>query len=83
MKVKRKEKKGPDSEDETDKAYKAKVAAGTYTISTPIPSLYLIVSLIQQPLTAKKADKDMATATMGKKGPLNTGTQGIKKSGKK
>ncbi|KAJ5760771.1 hypothetical protein N7520_007927 [Penicillium odoratum] len=30
-----------------------------------------------------KAKKDMAEAAKGKKGPLNTGQQGIKKSGKK
>ena len=30
-----------------------------------------------------KAKKDMAEAAKGKKGPLNTGSQGIKKSGKK
>ncbi|KAF2131575.1 hypothetical protein P153DRAFT_365149 [Dothidotthia symphoricarpi CBS 119687] len=31
----------------------------------------------------KKAREEMASATKGKKGPLNTGSQGIKKSGKK
>ncbi|KAF2769586.1 hypothetical protein EJ03DRAFT_327191 [Teratosphaeria nubilosa] len=31
----------------------------------------------------KKAREDMAKAAGGKKGPLNTGSQGIKKSGKK
>ncbi|CAG8002240.1 unnamed protein product [Penicillium salamii] len=30
-----------------------------------------------------KAKKDMMDAAKGKKGPLNTGQQGIKKSGKK
>ncbi|KAJ6083307.1 hypothetical protein PENARI_c008G01619 [Penicillium arizonense] len=30
-----------------------------------------------------KAKKDMMEAAKGKKGPLNTGQQGIKKSGKK
>ncbi|PLN79847.1 translation machinery associated TMA7 [Aspergillus taichungensis] len=30
-----------------------------------------------------KARKDLADAAKGKKGPLNTGSQGIKKSGKK
>ncbi|CAI7648264.1 unnamed protein product [Penicillium bialowiezense] len=30
-----------------------------------------------------KAKKDMIDAAKGKKGPLNTGQQGIKKSGKK
>ncbi|KAI9792114.1 MAG: Translation machinery-associated protein 7 [Piccolia ochrophora] len=30
-----------------------------------------------------KAQKDLAEATKGKKGPLNSGSQGIKKSGKK
>ncbi|QPG98912.1 hypothetical protein C2857_000328 [Epichloe festucae Fl1] len=31
----------------------------------------------------KKAEKEMAAQISGKKGPLNTGSQGIKKSGKK
>ncbi|QDS75501.1 hypothetical protein FKW77_004869 [Venturia effusa] len=31
----------------------------------------------------KKAREEMAKAQAGKKGPLNTGSQGIKKSGKK
>ncbi|KAF1987230.1 hypothetical protein K402DRAFT_462939 [Aulographum hederae CBS 113979] len=31
----------------------------------------------------KKAEKEMAAKLAGKKGPLNTGGQGIKKSGKK
>ncbi|KAA8646168.1 translation machinery-associated protein 7 [Aspergillus tanneri] len=30
-----------------------------------------------------KAKKDLLEKTQGKKGPLNTGSQGIKKSGKK
>lgn len=33
--------------------------------------------------TDAKAKKDMMEAAKGKKGPLNTGQQGIKKSGKK
>ncbi|KAK3062210.1 hypothetical protein LTS18_004600 [Coniosporium uncinatum] len=31
----------------------------------------------------KKAEKELASKLGGKKGPLNTGSQGIKKSGKK
>lgn len=33
--------------------------------------------------TEAKAKKEMAEMAKGKKGPLNTGQQGIKKSGKK
>jgi hypothetical protein len=34
-------------------------------------------------MTDAKAKKDMMESAKGKKGPLNTGQQGIKKSGKK
>lgn len=34
-------------------------------------------------LEDKKAREEMAKSQAGKKGPLNTGSQGIKKSGKK
>lgn len=34
-------------------------------------------------LTDKKARDELASSAKGKKGPLNTGSQGIKKSGKK
>lgn len=40
-------------------------------------------SLTDNILLDAKARKDMQDAAKGKKGPLNTGQQGIKKSGKK
>lgn len=41
-----------------------------------------LISLLTYGIDAK-AKKEMMEAAKGKKGPLNTGQQGIKKSGKK
>ena len=73
----KKPKKKVVEEDEDDKAYKLKVAAGKIwrevckygTISNGFA-------------TDKKAREELAKKAGGK-GPLNTGSQGIKKSGKK
>ncbi|KAK4100915.1 translation machinery associated TMA7 [Parathielavia hyrcaniae] len=40
-------------------------------------------AFLEKKRAEEKAKKDLAAAAAGKKGPLNTGAQGIKKSGKK
>lgn len=75
--------------DEEDLAFQEKKRAGT---CTPAPSLTVPLSASTLPLPIiatdtmnnpeEKARKEMA-AKAGGKGPLNTGGQGIKKSGKK
>ncbi|SPO04037.1 uncharacterized protein DNG_06720 [Cephalotrichum gorgonifer] len=41
------------------------------------------LAFMEKKRAAEKAQKELANAAKGKKGPLNTGNQGIKKSGKK
>lgn len=48
-----------------------------------VVGLVFVCSLLTVRLIDAKAKKDMLDAAKGKKGPLNTGQQGIKKSGKK
>ncbi|KAF2432813.1 hypothetical protein EJ08DRAFT_732229 [Tothia fuscella] len=75
----KKPKKKPNAEeDDEDKAYKAKQQAGAdYSIPIYPPNTYT-----NDHATDKKAREDMAKVA-GKKGAMNTGQQGIKKSGKK
>ncbi|KAK4227450.1 translation machinery associated TMA7 [Podospora fimiseda] len=40
-------------------------------------------AFLEKQRAAEKAKKELAASAAGKKGPLNTGAQGIKKSGKK
>jgi hypothetical protein len=74
LKAAKKEKK---ELDEDEIAYQAKLRAGmVYRTLHPLAiNLTLHIDA--------KAKKDMMEAAKGKKGPLNTGQQGIKKSGKK
>jgi hypothetical protein len=70
-------KKAPKGElDEEDKAFQEKQKAGMYQ-----ESMHLRLMLIIP--TDAKAKAELAAKASGKKGPLNTGSQGIKKSGKK
>ncbi|CAG5156950.1 uncharacterized protein ALTATR162_LOCUS4743 [Alternaria atra] len=63
--------------DEDDVAYKAKLAAGAYP---PYPT----TGSVERHRLRKKKQREELAKTVGKgKGPLNTGSQGIKKSGKK
>lgn len=70
--------------DEDDLAFKEKQRAGT------LPSKFaalselkiLVANIFYSESTEAKAKKDMLDKAKGK-GPLNTGSQGIKKSGKK
>ncbi|POR37727.1 Uncharacterized protein TPAR_02072 [Tolypocladium paradoxum] len=64
--------------DEDDKAFLEKKRAGT-TLPHPDPTH---AGWAADDGTEEKARKELA-AKAGGKGPLNTGTQGIKKSGKK
>jgi hypothetical protein len=65
--------------DDDEVAHKAKMAAG----------MFLHASYAAEEKCADrhgadaKAKKDLADSLKGKKGPINTGGQGIKKSGKK
>lgn len=72
---KKPKKKPVGDEDDEDKAFKAKQMAGSY--------LFILRRITVWPSFAdKKAREDMAKVA-GKKGAMNTGQQGIKKSGKK
>ncbi|KAF1956248.1 hypothetical protein CC80DRAFT_383973, partial [Byssothecium circinans] len=79
----KKAKKAAKELDEDDMAYKAKQQAGSLRLVCPIlsASLYANTSLRTRGAEAK-AREEMA-AKAGGKGPMNTGQQGIKKSGKK
>ena len=72
LKAPKKEKK---EMDEDEIAHKAKQQAGKYSLSDPLSTLEALT------LLDAKARKDMAESAKGK-GPLNTGGQGIKHSGK-
>lgn len=74
LKAAKKEKKDLD-EDEI--AFQAKQRAGMF-----YRTLHRLAIILTFYIDAK-AKKDMMEAAKGKKGPLNTGQQGIKKSGKK
>lgn len=74
----KKPKKKVTEEDDEDKAYKLKMAAGTIQYGTHVRTR----RHTDLSATEKKAREDMAKKAGGK-GPLNTGSQGIKKSGKK
>lgn len=74
----KKPKKKVTEEDDEDKAYKLKMQAGT----TQCRTLGRTRQHTDLSVTEKKAREDMAKKAGGK-GPLNTGSQGIKKSGKK
>ncbi|KAF2747249.1 hypothetical protein M011DRAFT_477331 [Sporormia fimetaria CBS 119925] len=41
------------------------------------------VEFKRKQMEAKKKERELADSLKGKKGPINTGSQGIKKSGKK
>lgn len=70
-------KKGPKAElDDEDKAFQEKQKAGMLLQSATTTSR-LISS------ADAKAKAELAAKAKGSKGPLNTGAQGIKKSGKK
>lgn len=70
-------KKAPKAElDEEDKAFQEKQKAGMYPIAYA-PRSHTNIT------TDAKAKAELAAKASGKKGPLNTGSQGIKKSGKK
>ena len=71
-------KKQQKEEDEDDKAFKAKQQAGM--LQKGETQVHQLGTDFFWP--DKKAREEMAKAA-GKKGPLNTGQQGIKKSGKK
>ncbi|KAI4145996.1 MAG: hypothetical protein LQ340_006081 [Diploschistes diacapsis] len=73
LKAAKKEKK---ELDEDDLAFQAKQRAGRY------PSVESWRKGVTDNRTEAKANKDMAEKAKGK-GPMNTGQQGIKKSGKK
>ena len=62
--------------DEDDLAFQAKQREGMITTRVIIEAPWLIA------IVDAKKNKDMADKAKGK-GPLNTGSQGIKKSGKK
>jgi hypothetical protein len=62
--------------DDEDKAFQEKQKAGVYMMAHVV-RLRLII------ITDAKAKAELAAKASGKKGPLNTGSQGIKKSGKK
>lgn len=63
--------------DEDELAYKEKLRAGMFSCNR-----HRLAIILTRRIDAK-AKKDMMDAAKGKKGPLNTGQQGIKKSGKK
>jgi Translation machinery associated TMA7 len=70
-------KKAPKAEmDEEDKAFAEKQRAGNFHTSCRL------LDPANTSLDAK-AKAEMAAKAKGSKGPLNTGSQGIKKSGKK
>lgn len=73
LKAPKKEKK---EMDEDEIAFKAKQQAGMFTTSE------MWQNQTNHSIDAK-AKKEMADKAKGSKGPLNTGAQGIKKSGKK
>lgn len=79
----KKPKKAAKEEDEEDKAFKLKLQAGTPSLSH-FHQQYNSRACANciSTTTEKKAREEMAKKAGGK-GPLNTGTQGIKKSGKK
>lgn len=71
-------KKGPKAElDDEDKAFQDKQRAGM-----PLEMSSATTELLTWPADAK-AKAELAAKAKGSKGPLNTGAQGIKKSGKK
>jgi len=70
----KKPKKNKAEDDEDTKAFKAKQQAGKFSDHLLKPALIV-------PIDKKAREELMKTA--GKKGPMNTGQQGIKKSGKK
>lgn len=80
LKAPKKEKKELDDD---ELAFKEKQRAGEW------PAVYMFVDLLSVTFTNLQftpdaaAKKALLDATKGKKGPLNTGQQGIKKSGKK
>jgi hypothetical protein len=76
LKAAKKEKKDLD---EDELAFKEKQRAGEYYTPSKKESLHSNPHFIAD-AAAKKA---LLESTKGKKGPLNTGQQGIKKSGKK
>jgi hypothetical protein len=70
-------KKAPKAElDDEDKAFQEKQKAGVYSVPMHVKVILIIK-------TDAKAKAELAAKASGKKGPLNTGSQGIKKSGKK
>lgn len=78
LKAPEKEKKELDDE---DLAFREKQKAGM-----PYPQYRVPWSYVSMPLTYNvdaKAKKELQELAKGKKGPMNTGQQGIKKSGKK
>lgn len=81
LKTAKKEKKDLDDD---DMAFKEKQRAGMFSGSI-VEILCLADGCINHVCVhlEAKAKKDLLEKTQGKKGPLNTGSQGIKKSGKK
>ncbi|KAF2500573.1 hypothetical protein BU16DRAFT_251832 [Lophium mytilinum] len=73
---KKPKKKPAAEEDEDDKAFKAKQQAEAFLVTYTL-------KLTRTITIDAKARQELASGLKGKKGPLNTGTQGIKKSGKK
>lgn len=67
--------------DEEDVAFKEKQKAGQLP-SYRVSMLYTNCAYTDTRLDAK-AKAELAAMAKGSKGPLNTGSQGIKKSGKK
>ena len=81
--LKAKSKAGLSDEDQEER--RARLEAERESMSFPSPRFRLVTpSLRKLTLSADKKQAELMKANiMGKKGPLNTGGQGIKKSGKK
>ncbi|KAK5132679.1 hypothetical protein LTR08_008723 [Meristemomyces frigidus] len=75
---KKPKKKPVEEDDDEDKAHKAKQIAGTVNVR-----FTELASANEHDCADKKARDELAKKAAGKGGPLNTGQQGIKKSGKK
>lgn len=69
--------------DEDELAFKEKQRAGEWFAVYMFVDLLSVIFANLQFTTDAAAKKALLDATKGKKGPLNTGQQGIKKSGKK
>lgn len=69
--------------DEDELAFKEKQRAGEWLAVHMFVDLWSRTFANLQCTTDAAAKKALLEATKGKKGPLNTGQQGIKKSGKK